>query len=231
MSAAVCGSALALCLTPPAALAQNKKKKDPEWTYLFDGTGTGSLRGYKKDAFPDKSWKLEDGALHALPNVERVDLITKEKYDNFELRFEWKIAPAGNSGVMYRVSEEFEEPWHTGPEYQVLDDKEHVEGKIPDKSAGSLYAILPPGAKTLVPVGKFNKSRIVVKGTKVEHWLEKAKILEYDLASTQVKDLIAKSKFADKPRFAKEKSGHIVFQHHGQEVWFRDIKIKKLSAE
>ncbi|MBI3418092.1 MAG: DUF1080 domain-containing protein [Verrucomicrobia bacterium] len=197
-----------------------------EWQVLFDGKSTDKFRGFKKDSFPD-SWKIEQGTLKTVPG-NGTDIITKEQFDNFELQLEWKISPGGNSGVIYRVSEAFAEPWHTGPEMQVLDDDKHADGKNPLTTASSLYALMAATNKKLKPVGEWNQARLMVNGNHVEHWLNGAKVVEYELGSEKLNALIAKSKFADKPRFAKEAKGHIGLQHHHDEVWYRNIKIRRL---
>lgn len=198
------------------------------WTVLFDGQSTGHFRGYRQKTFPTGNWKVEDGALHCLPKGGP-DIVTVEKYENFDLEFEWKVSPGGNSGVMYRVAESQGAPYQTGPEYQVLDDSKHGDGKNPKTSTGSLYALIAPGqAKTVKPVGEWNSSRIVVNKSHVEHWLNGAKVVEYEWGSPQIKELVAKSKFNAWPTFMGETSGHIDFQAHGQEVWYRNIRVKRL---
>ena len=207
---------------------QSAATKAGKWEVLFDGSSTDHWRGFKQLGFPDKSWKVENGALKTIPGESGADLVTKEQYDNFELELEWRISPGGNSGIMYHVTENFEEPWHTGPEMQVLDDDKHADGKDPKTSAGSLYALIAPTNKKLKPVGEWNQVRLIVRGNHVEHWLNGAKVVEYELGSESLKTLIAQSKFKDTPRFAKEPKGHIDLQHHHDEVWYRNIKIRRL---
>jgi hypothetical protein len=157
---------------------------------------------------------------------DRVDLVTRDTYQDFELELEWRVSPGGNSGVFYDVSESQEQAWHTGPEMQVLDDLVHRDGKEPKTSAGSLYALIAPVDKTLKPVGEFNQARLVKKGRHVEHWLNGKKVVEYELGSEPLAKLIAESKFKDMPRFARESRGFVALQHHGEEVWFRNIRIR-----
>ena len=199
-----------------------------DWIVLFDGKPTDKLRGYKMKAFPSEQWVIDNGALKTVPG-KAVDLISVDQFEDFELEFEWKVAPGGNSGVMYRVAETGSAPYQTGPEYQVLDDDKHPDGRNPKTSAGSLYALIaPPKEKSLKPVGEFNTSRIVFKKNKVEHWLNGVKMVEYEWGSEEVKGLIAKSKFASMKEFMTRKEGHVDFQHHGQEAWFRNIRIRRL---
>src|SRR5882672_5896377 len=102
-----------------------------KWKVLFDGKSAAAWRGYKQEGFPDKAWKIEAGTFRTIIGSETRDLITKEKYQNFELELEWKVAPGGNSGIIYLVSEDFDQTWQTGPEMQVLDDLKHRDGKDP----------------------------------------------------------------------------------------------------
>jgi hypothetical protein len=155
--------------------------------------------------------------------------MTRQMYSNFELEFEWAVTKGGNGGVMYHVAETGAEAWNTGPEYQVLDDANHADGKNLKTSAGALYALIAPGPeKTTLPVGQFNQARIVVDKGRVEHWLNGHKIVEYRWDSPEVRSLIAQSKFAPLPQFMKANHGYLVFQHHGEEVWYRKIRVRRL---
>jgi len=202
---------------------------DKDWIVLFDGKVSERLRGFKQEGFPDKMWIIDGNALKTVPG-RGVDLITKDKFKDFELELEWKVAPGGNSGVMYRVNESVgNASWHTGPEMQILDDDKHGDGKNPKTSAGSLYALIEPNAKKkLKPVGEFNSAKIVFKDNRVEHWLNGEKVVEFKWGSPDLQQLITKSKFAGMPRFMKEDEGHITFQHHGQEFWLRNVRVRRL---
>ncbi len=202
-----------------------------EWHVLFDGKSTDAFRGYRRDSFPSKCWVVENGSLKTVVGcneADRVDLVTKKKYQNFELELEWRVAPGGNSGIIYLVSEEEDQTWKTGPEMQVLDDQKHADGKNPKTSAGSVFDLIAPTDKTLRPVGQYNQARILVRNGQVDHWLNGKRILEYDLGSDIFKSLVAQSKFKDFPRFARNKEGYVALQHHGDEVWYRNIRIREL---
>jgi hypothetical protein len=201
---------------------------DTAWEVLFDGTAPSGLRGYKQEGFPSAHWVVVDGALKTVPG-KAVDLITAKKYRNFELEFEWKVAPGGNSGVMYNVAETAGPTYMTGPEFQVLDDDRHPDGKNPKTTAGALYGLVAPSpAKNLKPVGEWNTAKIVMKDGRGEHWINGAKIVEFTWGSEEVKALIQQSKFRDWPDFMSQTEGHIAFQHHGEEAWYRSIRVREL---
>ena len=199
-----------------------------EWEVLFDGDSTDQFRAFRRDSFPSGGWKIEDGQLRTIPGGEEIDIVTKETYGDFDLSFEWKAATGANGGVIYRVSEAFGRSWHTGPEYQLLDDAGHPDGKNPLTATGSLYTLVSAEGKTLKPAGEYNASRIVAQGGRIEHWLNGRKVVAIELGGYAANQLIAKSKFANMPRFAKEPSGHICLQHHRDEVWFRNVKVRRL---
>ncbi len=207
--------------------SSSRAEADSGWTVLFDGKSTAAFRGFKQDSFPSGSWAIEDGTLKSLP-TKHIDLITREKYENFELELEWKVAKEANSGIMFRVSEEAVETYRSGPEMQVVDDDNTGDGKNPKTSAGALYALIAPTNKKYNPVGEWNRIRLIVQGNHAEHWMNGAKILEYELGSESLKALIANSKFKAWPRFAQEKTGHIALQHHGGNVQFRKVRVRRL---
>ena len=199
-----------------------------KWVVLFDGKSTAAWHGFKMSDFPTKGWVVEDKALKTVVGVDHVDLVSKEEYQDFELELEWRVTPAGNGGVFYRGIEEGTAIWQTAPEYQVVDDDRHPDGKNPKTSAASLYGLIAPAGKKLQPVGEYNKLRIIANGNHVEHWLNDVKVLEYVWGSQDLKDLIAQSKFSKMPGFAQNEKGHIALQHHGQVVWYRNIRIRSL---
>ena len=224
--ASLLGLMAALTSLPPLAAAPGP------WKTLFDGKSTDAWRGYGRETFPTDVWKVENGELKTIVGAKNpVDIITKDKYRDFELELEWKIKPGGNSGIIYRVAElpPPSETWHSGPEMQVLDDEKHKDGLDPKTSAGALYGLVAPTKKTLNPPGQWNKVRLVVNGTHVEHWLNGKKVVDADLARPEIKALIAASKFKAYPQFAQEREGHIALQFHGDEVAYRNIRIRPLT--
>ena len=213
---------------PPNQLTPAEQKAG--WRLLFDGKTTAGWRGFKKTDFPKDRWVVKDGALAHIPTGAGDshgggDIVTTERFSDFDLRFDWRIAAGGNSGLKYFVTEDREGP--IAHEYQVLDDARHPDAKVgPHRQAGAFYDVLPPAAdKPLRPVGEWNESRVLVRGNHVEHWLNGRKVLEYELGSPELRAAIAKSKFKDAAGFGTKFPGHILLQDHGDEVAFRNIKI------
>jgi hypothetical protein len=206
-----------------------------KWISLFDGKSVAKLRGYMMDSFPNTAWKVEDGALVAQTDVPNVDFLTRDKYKNFELSLDWAVSKGGNSGVFYYVVEKSAHQSHNGnspnwldnPEMQILDDI-GFNDTAAIRSAGSLYDLIAPTNKVLKPVGEFNNARLIVDHGHVEHWINGVKVVEYDLGSPALKELISKSKFRNNPNFARSENGYIMFQHHGQKVWLKHIKVREL---
>jgi hypothetical protein len=211
---------------------------------------TSAFRGFHQDSFPT-NWVCEAGVLQVRPApsvnppVEEfittpavlrsipgasVDLITREKFKDFELDLEWKVARGANSGVLYGVSEETKETYWSGPEMQVNDDPNHPDGRTPNHSAGALYDLIAPGPnKRLKATGEWNQTRLISRNGHVEHWLNGEKILEYDWDSPVTRKIISESKFKDAPLFMKDRNGYIALQHHGDEVSFRNIRITRFQ--
>ena len=220
-------------LAPNACLAANPNQLAPEeksagWQLLFDGKTTAGWRGVGKPAFPADKWVVEDGWLHALGKGGG-DIITTNQFEQFELSWEWKLQEGGNSGVKYFI---IESRGAIGHEYQVLDDNKHPDGKLAagKRLTAAYYDVLKTSVPTNLKVpGEINASRIVVKGNHVEHWLNGQKVLEYECGSPEVKAAVAASKFNKTAGFGERVKGHILFQDHGDEVWFRNVKVRDLS--
>jgi hypothetical protein len=214
------------------------------WRLLFDGTSLAGWRGLGSDSVPTAHWRVVDGAIAktAIAKVQRQadgqpaaggDLMTIESFRDFELAFEWRVTPGANSGVKYNVSEELSLAHATnnaalGFEYQVLDDVLHPDNKIMTHLAGALYDIIAPSpAKGLRPVGAWNSARIILRGDHGEHWLNGVKVIEFDLGTPRLDSLLAQSKYKPIPRFAERRRGHIILQDHGDEVYFRSLKVRE----
>ncbi|HZZ32000.1 MAG TPA: DUF1080 domain-containing protein [Phenylobacterium sp.] len=229
MKALVLGLAVAVLAmaAAPALAADNTltpAEKAAGWKLLFDGKSTTGWKGFKTAA-PDAGWTVKDGVIGPDPKTSK-DLVSKESFENFELDFDWKISPKGNSGVIYHVIPVGDETYESGPEYQILDN---AHGEAPPQQAGSLFALYAPTKDMTKPVGEYNHGRLIVDHGKVQHWLNGVMVVEYDLNSADFKARVAASKFKRWPQFATGKTGAIALQCHGDAVWFKNIKIKVLK--
>jgi hypothetical protein len=208
-----------------------KQEKSAGWQLLFNGKSLDGWRTFKNN--PANSWEVVNGELHCKGSEtdksdKRADLITTQQYENFELSLEWKISKAGNSGIMYHVTEAYDAPYLSGPEYQLIDDEGFPE-KLEDwQKTAADYAMYPTTSRPTKPVGEYNVTRIVVNGSHREHWLNGVKVLEFEAWTDDW--IIRKNtgKWKDAPVYGMLKSGYIALQDHGSEIWFRNIKIKKL---
>ncbi len=200
-------------------------EREQGFELLFDGASTRGWRPFRGQG-PVQGWSVVDGALAR--TGPGGDIITEAQYGDFELRLEWKVASGGNSGVFFRVDENHDAVWRTGAEMQVLDNDAHPDGRNPATSAGANYALHSPPVDATQPVGLWNRARLVVRGSHVEHWLNEEKLLEYELWSEEWKALVGQSKFASMPAYGLNKTGHIALQDHGDPVAFRNISIRKL---
>lgn len=237
---------------PPTASAPSpvntltEGEKAAGWTLLWNGVDFEGWRGVGLERIPESHWVIEAGAIRKLAGgevprqadgqpVQGGDLMTVAAFEDFDLTFEWKISPAGNSGLKYNVSEEISKanaPQHAaiGFEYQCLDDTAVYEPAIlPNQTTASLYDLVPAGPKTLLPVGEWNASRILFQGGHGEHWINGGKAVEFDLGTPDLEARVAASKFKSIAGFADKRPGHIVLQDHGSAVWFRNIKIRPLA--
>lgn len=206
------------------------EEKAAGWKLLFDGQSLQGWRLYGRKTSPEAGWKVEDGLLRKLPKQRGGDIITEAKFEDFDLSWEWRISAGGNNGLKYLVTEE--RTAGPGHEYQMLDDAVHPDGKYgPKRQTASFYQVLAPTAdKPLKPVGEWNASRVLIRGNHVEHWLNGAKVLEYELGSEAVMAGVANSKFKNAPGFGTKIRGHIMLTDHQDECWFRNIKIRELPA-
>ena len=195
------------------------------WRLLFDGKSTAGWRAYRGTAVP-AGWQVIDGSLVHVKSGG--DIVTDEQFANFEMALDWKVAPAGNSGVFYRATETPQRIYESAIEMQVLDDSGHVDGKSPLTSAGALYAMYPAPRGAVKPAGEWNQARVVANGAHVEHWLNGVKTAEAEIGSADWNAKVAASKFAEWPGYAKASRGHIGLQDHGDRVEFRNIRIRVL---
>jgi hypothetical protein len=236
--AALAATAL-LCLRAPAAdvgeaanagastpVALTASEKEAGWRLLFDGRNPNQWRGFGKGSFPTNTWNVDNGCLHVIPHGGSGDLVSVEKFNDFELTWEWRIAFSANSGVKYLINEEH---GPIGPEYQMIDDLHEPDGKRgPKHITGSLYDVLGASNVVVKPLPEFNQSRLVLRGKHVEHWLNGRIVLAYELESAALKEAIAASKFKTRDFYGVKVPARILLQNHGGEVWFRNLKIRAL---
>jgi hypothetical protein len=211
-------------------------EKQAGWELLFDGKSTTGWHGY--NGGNTASWKIEDCSMKTVGTEGnygsdlRADMVTDREFENFELSIDWKASKGGNSGVMYAVIEDpkYKAAWMTGPEYQFIDDIGFPE-KLEDwQMAGANYAMhLPNDLKELKPVGEWNSTKIVVNGTRVEHWLNGRKILEFERWNDDWKKLRNSGKWKEAPDYGLAKKGKLALQDHGSLFWFRNVKIREIK--
>jgi hypothetical protein len=231
--------------TPPApashalnTLTDDEKKAG--WRLLWDGQTSAGWRGARLATFPDKGWEMKDGVL-TVPDTGGAesraagDIITTEKFAAFELILDFKITPGANSGIKYYVDPELNKGAGSaiGLEFQILDDALHPDAKLGrdgNRTIGSLYDLIPAANKKVNPVGEWNTARIVSTGRHVEHWLNGVKVLEFERASPAFREAVKASKYTIWPSFGELPSGHILLQDHGNQVSFRNIKLRPLPV-
>jgi hypothetical protein len=224
--------------TPANTLSAAEKAAG--WKLLFDGKTTNGWRGFHADAFPAQGWVVEDGAIKRIATVKTPgaggDIITAGEYGNFELALDWKLTAGGNSGLKYLIVEPPGGKGRSGVGYemQILDDERHPDAKAGvngNRTAGALYDLIAPSTHAARPIGEWNEARLIVKGRHVEHWLNGQRIVQFEIGSPEMKVLIAKSKYKDIQGFGDATRGHILLQDHGDEVSFRNLKIRDLPSD
>ena len=215
------------------------KEKSDGWQLLFDGSSMDKWKRPNSDSFPTRGWTIENGVISINENGGRQsggDIITKEQFDDFDFMIDFKLTEGANSGIKYAVHL-FNPPVAglgaiLGPEYQVLDDEKHPDaraGRNGNRKLGSLYDMLPSTAtNALRPIGEWNTARIISKGNKVEHWLNGTKVLEYDKNSDTYKEAFTLSKFKEVKGYGESAKGHLLLQDHGNKVFFKNIKVRRL---
>ena len=215
----------------------SKEDQDAGYVALFDGTTLTGWHSYGKSA-PGQAWKVDNGTIHLDAASKQSyqtngggDLVTDNEYENYDLKLDWKISPNGNSGIIINTKEDttkYKESWYTGMEMQVLDNDGHPDGKIPKHRAGNLYDLIAVSKETVKPVGEWNAVEIVNNRGKLDFYLNGEHVVDTRMDDANWQSLVANSKFKDMPDFAKFSRGRIGLQDHGNEVWFRNIRIKQL---
>ena len=220
-------SAVALAIVSASAARLPQSAASSSWKTLFDGKSLAAWKGYKTDAVPT-GWKIADGAL--VKDAPVADIVSRDEFGDFEFELEWKIGPAGNGGIFYRGTEEYDHIYWTAPEYQLLDDDKAEDNKTRLTCAGATYALYPSPPGHLKPVGDWNKTRIVARGAHVEHWLNDFKLLEYELWSPDWEAKVLASKFKDWPHYGRAKRGRFALQgDHTGSLAFRNIRVKTIG--
>lgn len=215
----------------------NEKENGAEWTSLFDGKSAAGWHKYGGGP-AGAAWKVADSTLYLDTSNKKDwqvgdggDIVTDEEYENFDLQLEWKIAPGGNSGIIFYVHEDsaqYQYTWQTGPEMQVVDNERHEDGKIIKHQAGDLYDLVACSTKTVKPAGEWNQAEIKSLKGQLEFYLNGEKVVSTTMWDDNWKKLVAGSKFKDMPGFGTYKKGRIALQDHGNTVWYRNIRIRKL---
>lgn len=232
---------LMMCRIAQAESSQTPNTLSPEeqkdgWRLLFDGKSTAGWRGYKANAMPD-SWRVENGALLSRieKNASSGDIVTVDQFDDFELILEWKMTKGGNSGVIYRATEESPNVWESGAEYQILDNSGHMDGLNPLASAGACYSVFAPAKDATHPLGQWNLSRIVAKGSHIEHWMNGEKLLEYEVDNEFWRAHVKTSRYYltayGQGNWGRAPKGHIALQDYGGAIEFRNIKLRPIPHE
>lgn len=218
----------------------NKEKKQG-WKLLWDGKTAKGWRGAKLDTFPEKGWSMEDGimSVEASGGGESAhggDIVTVDKYGSFEFKVDFKMTKGANSGIKYFVDPDLNTGKGSaiGCEFQILDDKFHPDakkGKDGNRTLASLYDLITAQSPNGKRVNNYewNNARVVVKGTHVEHWLNNIKVVEYERSNATWRELVAGSKYKNWPAFGEAERGHILLQDHGDQVFFKSVKIKELD--
>lgn len=233
---------LVLGLATSCAVSKGKKQAAApaeKWTVLFDGTSSAGWRGYEKPGFPPEGWEVKDGTLHCIGSGSGEaggpggDLIYDKKFSNFELSFEWKISQGGNSGVFILAQEIPNEPiWKSGLEFQVLDNERHPDAQLGidgNRKASSLYDLIPAKPQNTKPAGEWNKASILCYQGTVVFKQNGANVVEFHLWTEDWKKLVENSKFKEFPAFLNPAhEGYIGLQDHGNDVWYRNIKIREM---
>lgn len=229
-------------ISSPAVNSLTDSEKEDGWQLMFDGKTSKGWRGFKKDVFPS-NWEVVDGTLHMIKGADqteeqkanKADIIYKKQFENFVFKLEWKISEGGNSGIFYMGQEldDFKRIYHTAPEMQVLDNDKHPDakkGKDGNRKAGSLYDLIPAKPQNAKAVGEWNQVEITINDREVKHKQNGVKVLSYKIDSHEWKALVAKSKFPKlNPNWVNMAAkGYVGLQDHGDDVWFRNLKIKEL---
>lgn len=213
------------------------KEKKQGWKLLFDGKTLNGWHNFNSDKIGE-AWEVADGSIHLNKKQQEGfqvkgggDIVTADEFENYELSLEWKIAPCGNSGIIFNVVEsaQYQYVWQTGPEMQVLDNACHPDAKIEKHRAGNLYDLIKSPKESVKPANEWNLAKIKLNKGHLQFWLNGVKQVDTKMFTPEWEAMIKGSKFKDMPGFGKARKGHISLQDHGDLVWFKNVKIKELK--
>jgi hypothetical protein len=213
-------------VSPPVANTLTPSEAADGWRLLFDGRSIDQWRGYKQTTVP-AGWHVSDGTM--TKEKPTGDLVSRDQFGNFELAWDWKLSEGGNSGMFFRGTEEYDYIFWSAPEYQLLDDAKHPDGKLRLTAAGSAFGLYPAPAGVVHPAGEWNSSLLIVRGNHVEHWMNGVKMLEYELKSPEWEAKVKASKFGKWPNYGRHPSGYLGIQgDHDGLLALRSIRIREL---
>jgi hypothetical protein len=236
---ALAGNVLSFSTSSDTTILLNqlsKAEKAKGWQLLFDGKSTKGWHIYQNKS-DGSAWKVVNGELTFVAGekvngkiVGSGDMVSDSTYENYHFSVEWKVSEKGNSGIIFNASEDakYEYAFHTGPEMQVLDNDGHSDGKLYRHRAGDLYDLVAVAKENAKGPGEWNKAEIMLKNRKLDLYLNGLHVVSTVMGSPEWDKMVAKSKFKSMPDFGKIIKGHIVLQDHGNPIWFRNIKIRKL---
>ncbi len=239
LAATACSSTKSPTMTPsdPGTGTTGSTARQGEWQPLFDGKTTAGWHTYGKQTI-GKAWKVEDGTLRLdaaskadWQTAEGGDIVTDREFENYHFKTDWKIAPNGNSGIIFNIHEDlgkYQYPWHTGPEMQVLDNGGHPDAKIIKHRAGDLYDLISVSKETVKGPGEWNTAEIISNRGSLRFILNGTEVVNTTMWDEGWRTMIANSKFKDMAGFGTFKKGKIGLQDHGDNVWFRNIMIMEL---
>lgn len=213
--------------------ANSMQSGNTEWIALFDGSTLAGWHSFGSDS-AGLAWSVDSGTMH-LNSAKKAkgggDLVSNDSFENFDLKLDWKISKGGNSGILFYVQDDkpkYGETYHTAPEMQVLDDERHEDSKTPSHRAGSLYDMIQATPGAVKPAGEWNTAEIISNNGKLDFYLNGVHVVNTTYGDDAWKQMVANSKFKEWPEFGTFKSGHIALQDHGNDVWYKNIMIKKL---
>ncbi|MFN2457431.1 MAG: DUF1080 domain-containing protein [Chitinophagaceae bacterium] len=225
-----CSTAKNTSMNTETNILTEEERRDG-WQLLFDGQTPNGWHSYGKSGI-GRGWKAVDNTLYLDPaEKDGGDIVTNDEFENFHLKLEWKISPKGNSGIMFNVKEDpakYQSTYHTGPEMQILDNAGHSDAVISKHSAGDLYDLIAVSKKTVKPAGEWNAVEIRLNRGKLDFYMNGEHVINTTMWTDDWRRMVTNSKFKEWPDFSTYRQGKIALQDHGDKVWFRNIKIRRI---